>query len=169
MFATVCGRDGTYSEHVGVARYLVDQRLLVANYDDTIPTVDQFSPGFVVTGGLSGVVTNVVPVFMTNLVQAPVTTLVAKLGAGAASEAPGSVVNTFARGIGSIATLTLCGPYHGYHRLRNRKVNEAVIQGVETARAVLATTRQVQAAGAQFLKWLMESRGIEIEPCPDLV
>ena len=35
-------------------------------------------------------------------------------------------------------------------------MNEALVQGVETARAVLATTPQGQAADAQFVKWLME-------------
>ncbi len=40
--------------------------------------------------------------------------------------------------------------------MRNRKVNEALIQGVETARAVLTTTPQGQAADAAFVKWLME-------------
>ena len=44
----------------------------------------------------------------------------------------------------------------GYRQVRNRKVNEALIQGVETARAVLTTTPQGQAADAQFVKWLME-------------
>ena len=34
-------------------------------------------------------------------------------------------------------------------------MNEALIQGVETARAVLTTTPQGQAADAQFVKWLM--------------
>jgi hypothetical protein len=33
---------------------------------------------------------------------------------------------------------------------------EALVQGVETARAVLTTTPQGQAADAQFVKWLME-------------
>ncbi len=40
--------------------------------------------------------------------------------------------------------------------MRNRKVNEALVQGVETARAVLTITPQGQAADAQFVKWLME-------------
>ena len=40
--------------------------------------------------------------------------------------------------------------------MRNRKVNEALVQGVETARAVLETTPQGQAADAAFVKWLME-------------
>jgi hypothetical protein len=35
-------------------------------------------------------------------------------------------------------------------------VNEALVQGVETARAVLTTTPQGQAADAAFVKWLME-------------
>ena len=38
----------------------------------------------------------------------------------------------------------------------NRKVNEALVQGVETARAILTTTPQGQAADAQFVKWLMD-------------
>jgi hypothetical protein len=40
--------------------------------------------------------------------------------------------------------------------VRNRKVNEALIRGVETARAVLETTPQGQAADAQFVRWLMD-------------
>ena len=35
-------------------------------------------------------------------------------------------------------------------------MNEALVQGVETARAVLTTTPQGQAADAAFVKWLME-------------
>ncbi len=82
--------------------------------------------------------------------------MVAKPEALATIEATGSVVNTFAPGIGSIVALALGGLYHGYRQLRNRKVNEALVQGVETARAVLTTTPQGQAADAQFVKWLME-------------
>ncbi len=37
-------------------------------------------------------------------------------------------------------------------------MNEALIQGVETARAVLETTPQGQAADAAFVKWLMEQQ-----------
>jgi len=110
----------------------------------------------VATNMVTAVVTNVVPVFMTNLVQVPVTNLVAKPGAEAAIGAAGSVINTFAPGIGSIVALALGGLYHGYRQVRNRKVNEALIQGVETARAVLTTTPQGQAADAQFVRWLMD-------------
>jgi hypothetical protein len=110
----------------------------------------------VATNMVTAIVRNIVPVFMTNMVQVPVTNLVAKPEALATIEATGSIVNTFAPGIGSILALVLGGLYHGYRQVRNRKVNEALVQGVETARAVLATTPQGQAADAQFVKWLME-------------
>ncbi|HOX59097.1 MAG TPA: hypothetical protein PLC99_19625 [Verrucomicrobiota bacterium] len=110
----------------------------------------------VTTNMVTAIVTNIVPVFMTNLVQVPVTNLVAKPEALATIEATGSIVNTFAPGVGSILALALGGLYHGYRQVRNRKVNEALVQGVETARAVLATTPQGQAADAQFVKWLMD-------------
>jgi hypothetical protein len=55
-----------------------------------------------------------------------------------------------------MAALLLGGLYHGYRQLRNRKVNEALVQGVETARSILETTPQGQAMDAQFVKWLME-------------
>jgi hypothetical protein len=110
----------------------------------------------VATNLVAAVVTNFVPVFMTNMVQVPVTNLVAKPEAVAAVDATGSIINTFMPGIGSIVALALGGLYHGYRQVRNRKVSEALIQGVETARAVLTTTPQGQAADAQFVKWLME-------------
>ena len=108
------------------------------------------------TNMVAAVVTNFVPVFYTNIVQVPVTSLVAKPEAEAAIQAAGSVINTFAPGIGSIVALALAGLYHGYRQVRNRKVNEALVQGVETARAVLTTTPQGHAADAQFVKWLMD-------------
>jgi hypothetical protein len=108
------------------------------------------------TNVVTAVVTNLVPVFYTNVVQVPVTNLVARPEALATIEAVGSVTNTFLPGIGSILALALGGLYHGYRQVRNRKVNEALVQGVETARAVLTTTPQGQAADAQFVKWLMD-------------
>ena len=71
-------------------------------------------------------------------------------------QAGGSILNTFLPGIGSMLALALGGLYHGYRQVRNKKVNEALIQGVETARAVLETTPQGQAADAAFVKWLMD-------------
>jgi hypothetical protein len=99
---------------------------------------------------------NVVPVFMTKVLSVPVTNLVARPGAEAAIQAAGSVINTFAPGVGSIVALALGGLYHGYRQVRNKKVNEALVQGVETARAVLATTPQGQAVDEQFVRWLMD-------------
>jgi hypothetical protein len=54
-------------------------------------------------------------------------------------------VNTSAPGIGSILALAFGGLYHVYRQVRNRKVNEVLVQGVETARAILTTTPQGQA------------------------
>ena len=110
----------------------------------------------VATNIVTAVVTNFVPVFYTNVAQVPVTNLVARPEALAAIDAVGSVTNTFLPGIGSIVALALGGLYHGYRQVRNRKVNEALVQGVETARAVLTTTPQGQAVDAQFVKWLMD-------------
>ena len=92
----------------------------------------------------------------TNVVQVAVTNLVAKPEMLATIEATGSIVNTFLPGIGSMVALLLGGLYHGYRQVRNRRVNEALVQGVETARAVLTTTPQGQAVDAQFVKWLMD-------------
>jgi hypothetical protein len=110
----------------------------------------------VATNFVTAVVTNLVPVFMTNVVQVPVTNLVAKPEMETAIGAAGSVINTFAPGIGSIVTFALGGLYHGYRQVRNRKVNEALVQGVETARAVLTTTPQGRAADAYYVKWLAD-------------
>jgi hypothetical protein len=110
----------------------------------------------VATNMVTAVVTNFVPVAYTNYVEVPVTNLVDSPGVVAAVNAAGSLVNLFVPGIGSILALALGGLYHGYSQLRNRKVNEALVQGVETARAVLTTTPQGQAVDAQFVKWLMD-------------
>jgi hypothetical protein len=109
-----------------------------------------------VTNFVTLLVTNTIPVFETNVVQVPVTNLVAKPAALATIDATGGLVNMFLPGIGSMVALLLGGMYHGYRQLRNRRVNEALVQGVETARAVLETTPQGQAADAAFVKWLME-------------
>ena len=46
------------------------------------------------------------------------------------------------------------GLYGAWARLKNRKVNEALVQGVETARAMLEQTPQGQAVDAEFVRWL---------------
>src|SRR5262245_15089153 len=133
---------------------------------NTIPVVTERTNLVYVTDASSGsvsayatrepVATNMVTAVVTNFVQVPVTNLVAKPETEAAISATGSVINTFAPGVGSIVALALGGLYHGYRQVRNRKVNEALVQGVETARAVLTTTPQGQAADAHFVKWLMD-------------
>jgi hypothetical protein len=115
--------------------------------------VTKAAPGAV--GGVA-IETNFVPVFYTNFVHVPVTNLVARPEALAAIEATGSIVNAFMPGIGSAAALALGGLYHLYRQVRNRKVVATLVQGVETARAVLGTTPQGQAADALLVKWLME-------------
>jgi hypothetical protein len=121
------------------------------------PVVQVVTNEVVVTNEATGtLLTNFVPVLVTNCVQVPVTNLVAKPEAEAAIAAAGSVVNTFAPGVGSVVALVLGGLYHGYRQLRNRKVNEALVQGVETARAVLTATPQGRVVDAQFVKWLMQ-------------
>ena len=150
---------------------LVTNTVVVTN---TVPVVTERTNVVFVTNAVSGavagyvvrepvatnlvatVVTNFVPVVVTNVVQVPVTNLVSNPVAEASIRAAGSVVDMFAPGIGSILALALGGLYHGYCQVRNRKVNEALAQGVETARAVLTTTPQGQAADAQFVKWLMD-------------
>jgi hypothetical protein len=110
----------------------------------------------VATNLVTVLVTDTIPVFETNLVQVPVTNLVASPTVLATIGAVGAVGDTYLPGIGSMIALVLGGLYHGYRQIRNRKVNEALVQGVETARAILETTPQGKVADAQFVKWLME-------------
>jgi hypothetical protein len=63
----------------------------------------------IATNYLTVTATNLIPVFMTNVVQVPVTNLIAKPEAEAAIGAVGSVVNTFAPGIGSITATDRSG------------------------------------------------------------
>ena len=148
-----------------LATNIVEQVLVRTNIVLVTNTVTGAVAGFttrepVATNYLTLVQTNLVPVFFTNLVQVPVTNLVGKIEVDAGLNAAGSIVNMFLPGIGSILVLVLGGLYHGYRQVRNRKVNEALIQGVETARAVLETTPQGQAADAQFVKWLKDNQKI---------
>ena len=84
--------------------------------------------------------------------------LAARPQVDASIQAAGSLLDLVLPGIGSLLALVLGGAYHGYQQLRNRKVNEALVQGIETARAVLETTPQGQAADALVVKWLMENQ-----------
>ena len=110
----------------------------------------------VATNLVTVLVTNTISLFETNLMAVATTNLVAKPGVLATIAATGGMVNTFLPGMGSILALALGGLYHGYRQVRNRKVNAALVQGVETARAILETTPQGQTADAQFVKWLRD-------------
>jgi len=132
---------------------VVTNRVVVTNL---VPQVVAEAGKPVVTNYVTLLMTNTIPVFETNVVQVPVTNLVAKPAAVATIDATGTLVNTFLPGVGSLIALVLGGLYHGYRQIRNKKVNEALVQGVETARAILETTPQGQAVDAQFVKWLMD-------------
>ena len=97
-------------------------------------------------------------VYVTNIVQLLAANLAPKPEVNASIQAAGSLLDLVLPGIGSLLALVLGGAYHGYQQLRNRKVNAALVQGIETARAVLETTPQGQAADAQVVKWLMENQ-----------
>ncbi len=110
----------------------------------------------VVTNYVTAMVTNFVPVFYDQPGAGAGDQSAGQARGGGEHHGGGAVLNTFAPGIGSILALALGGLYHGYRQVRNRRVNEALIQGVETARAVLTTTPQGQAVDAQLVRWLME-------------
>jgi hypothetical protein len=106
------------------------------------------------TNYMTLVQTNLFPYFVTNTVQVPVTNLVAKPEVDAGIQSIGSAVNTFLPGVGSILALLFGGFYHGYAQVRNKKVQAALVQGVETARAILETTPQGEDLDAEFVAWL---------------
>jgi hypothetical protein len=135
---------------------VVERERLVLVTNDATGAVSNSVQREPVTNLVTVTLTNTVPVFETNVVQVPVTNLVASPAALATIGAIGAVGDTYLPGIGSIIALLLGGLYHGYRQVRNRKVNEALVQGVETARAILETTPQGKTADAQFVKWLME-------------
>ena len=104
------------------------------------------------------VVTNTVAVWATNLVPVLVTNYVERPEVQAGIKAVGTVVDTFVPGIGTLISLALAGAYGAWARVRNRKVNEALVQGVETARAMLEQTPQGRAADAEFVRWLQANQ-----------
>ena len=162
-------REVTLTEQPVV--HVFTNTIVVTNF---VPTIIERTNVVLATNALSGEVTghvvrepvatnfvelvqtNFVRVFETNVVSVPITNLVAKPAAESMIQGAATIVNTFAPGLGSLVALAMGGLYHGYRQVRNRKVNEALVQGVETARAILENTPQGQAADAQFVKWLME-------------
>ncbi|MBI1178328.1 hypothetical protein GC207_12905 [bacterium] len=167
--------DRAYDQQVTMEQqpvvHVYTNTVVVTNY---VPTIIERTNVVLATNALSGVVTgratiepiatnfitqlqtNFVPVYETNVVQVPVTNLVAKPAAESFIQGAATITNTFVPGLGGLIALALGGLYHGYRQVRNKKVNEALVQGVETARAILETTPQGQAADGQFVKWLKE-------------
>ncbi len=99
-----------------------------------------------------------VPVVSVGAGGVTVTNLVALPAVDAGIRAAGSVVDLLLPGIGSLAALALGGVYHTYCQARNKKVSAALVQGMETAREVLATTPQGQALDAGLVKWLRDNQ-----------
>jgi hypothetical protein len=140
-----------------VVPQIVERQSVVFVTNDVTGTVSGYvAREPVATNFVTLLVTNTIPVFETNVVQLAMTNLVARPEALATIGATESIVNMFLPGVGSLVALLLGGLYHGYRQVRNRRVNEALVQGVETARAILETTPQGQAVDAAFVKWLME-------------
>ena len=108
----------------------------------------------VATNLVSSIVTNYVPVIVRVPEVVAVTNLVDRPGVLAAIELLPKGVDTFVPGLGSLLGLALAGAYHMYQQARNKKVSAALVQGVETARAVLTTTPQGQAADDALVAWL---------------
>jgi len=61
-------------------------------------------------------------------------------------------------GFGGIAGALISGAYSMWASGRNRKVNQTLIQGIETAREVLATTPQGQKADEHLVSWLKNNQ-----------
>lgn len=102
--------------------------------------------------------TNFVAVPFTNLVAVPVTNLVARPEVETGIKATGTIVDTFAPGLGGLVGAALMGAYHIYQAGRNKKTNGALVQGIETARSILAATPQGEAADAEFVRWLKNNQ-----------
>lgn len=61
-------------------------------------------------------------------------------------------------GFGGIAGAAISGLYSMWAAGRNRKVNQTLIQGIETAREVLANTPQGQKADEHLVSWLKNNQ-----------
>lgn len=106
--------------------------------------------------------TNVVTFERTNLTTATVTvtnevpryTYTDKPGAVLGIQAGGGAIGGL-WGVGGLASALLVGAYHVYQRSQNRDVNGALVQGIETAKEVMATTPQGAQLTAAFQAWLV--------------
>lgn len=87
----------------------------------------------------------------TNIV--PVTSLVDKPAAVETIRTVGGIAGGYA-GIGGLLSTALVGAYGVYRRFRNRKVQEALIQAIETGREILGNTPQGQELFERYTTWL---------------
>ena len=110
----------------------------------------------IATNLVCSIVTNYVPVVVRTTEVIAVTNLVDRPGVLASIECLPNAVDSAVPGLGSLLALVLGGAYHMYRQMRNKQVTAALVQGVETARAVLTTTPQGMAADAELVAWLKD-------------
>ena len=161
-----CGVTGCAGVPTRVERMVYDVRTnevpVVVVRTNVVSVTNEVPVVVLMTNGVT--VTNVVPVvaWATNVVSVTNTVyreeLVPRATVEATVASAGEVGGGFL-GIGSLLSTALVGLYHLYASLRNRKVNAALVQGVETARAVLLNTPQGQALDAKFVSWLVKQQG----------
>ena len=108
----------------------------------------------VATNLVSSVVTNYVPMIVRVAQGVVVTNLVERPGVALVAETLPKAVDGLVPGLGSLLALVLGGLYHGYRQVRNRQLTAVLVQGVETARAILETTPQGAAADVELVAWL---------------
>jgi hypothetical protein len=81
--------------------------------------------------------------------------LAPKEAAETAIKATGGVVGGLF-GFGGLAATLLGGVYHTYMQIRNRRINAALTQAIETGREVLKSTPQGQQLDAAYVQWLQQ-------------
>lgn len=92
----------------------------------------------------------------TNTVTATNYVLAPNAGTEAAIRATASTVGGLAGPFGGLAGALAVGAYHMWASIRNRKVNAALVQGIQTGREILLTTPQGDVAEAKYRTWLMD-------------
>jgi hypothetical protein len=125
---------------------------------NTVTQTFTLTNGVTQTNVVAVVVTNTFLAWQTNIATVTVTNLVDSPAAETTVTAVGGVVNTFLPGVGSLVALLAGGAYHIYRQARNKQVNAALAQGVETAREILTTTPQGEALDAQLVRWLQKNQ-----------
>lgn len=81
-----------------------------------------------------------------------------KAGVTDSAQAAGGVLNMFMPGTGGLLTTALVGIAGIYARLRSRKANEALVQGVETGKQLVAQTLNDPAVDQKYKDFLMQQQ-----------